>query len=493
VLIPIATGGLPYICDIDFNCSFSHPDIAGQQLFTQMPPAYTSGISLLFIPALINKIIYFFYNSKYSILYFIQIYSLGAALIYFLSSFLIIKYSKINWSEQIIYILISFVSQILIMPYAANAIIGELYASVIISNVVIGLAITLTKDHSRAFYYICAFFLGIALEAKISSIFPVGAIFSVLVIKSILQKKRLLDIFILIFIISLAKIIAIIYYFFIFNFNVDNLLTFFNSISDVYLYNAGAGIRWGGTSVIKQLSMIFINEKINIIIYIGIICYGISLAFAVKTKNILLSVFIVYVFFASLIYPIIFKFPYTRILSSFYAVFPLTFLPLLKIVVNLTTNSYLKKYASIVLLSPLLYISYQILPPNLPLSIQPSEQHFEPLSQSYPVFNPSTSAVFLTSHFFGMPWDIYLSGVLDNQPPLNSHVIYSDLSIHQKILELGDIYFIQSCRWGHCSKETKIDMIVPHYKHYSASLKCKLIQPEFKAIYRLYKCTVRKI
>jgi len=295
VLMPIATGELPYICDIDFNCSFSHPDTAGQQLFAQMPPDYTSGISLLFIPALINKIIYLFYNSKYSILYFIQIYSLSAALIYFLSSFLIIKYSKINWSEQIIYILISFVSQILITPYAANAIIGELYASVIISNVAIGLAITLTKEHSRAFYYICALFLGIALEAKISSIFPVGAIFSVLVIKSILQKKRLLDICILILIISLAKIVAIIYYFSIFNFNVDNLFTYFNSISGVYLYNAGAGIGWGSTSVIKQLSMIFINEKVNIIIYIGIICYGISFAFAVKTNNNILLAFIFYV------------------------------------------------------------------------------------------------------------------------------------------------------------------------------------------------------
>jgi hypothetical protein len=242
--------------------------------------------------------------------------------------------------------------------------------------------------------------------------------------------------------------------------------------------------------------MIFANEKINIIIHIGIIFYGIALVYAVKTrdKNILLVLaFIAYVLFTSLIYPIIFKFPYTRILSPFFALFPLTFLPLLEIAINLAKNSYIKKYASVALLSPLLYISYQISPPNLPLFAQPSEQYFEPFSKSYPDFNPSPSAVFLTSHFFGMPWDIYLSGVLDNQVPLNSHVIYGDQSIHQKIIELGDVYLIQSCRWGHCSKERQIDMAIPHYKDRTASLKCKFVQPEPKAIYRLYKCTVGKI
>jgi hypothetical protein len=93
-----------------------------------------------------------------------------------------------------------------------------------------------------------------------------------------------------------------------------------------------------------------------------------------------------------------------------------------------------------------------------------------------------------------MPWDIYLSGALDNQGPLNSHVLYGDQSLHQKIIvDLGDIYLIQSCRWGHCSKEARIDVTIPSYKGQPASLKCNLVQPVSKAIYRLYKCTVRKI
>ena len=495
-LMPIVAGGLPSICDVNLNCSFVHPEITGQQLYTQMPTDYTSGISLLFIPLLINKILSFFYETKSSLIYFVQIYSVGASCLYLLSAFLIIKYSRINFIQQVIYILISYIAQILIIQFAANGIIGELYASVIIANVTIGLAITLTKDHLRVFYYICALFLGIALEAKISSIFPVGAIFSVLVMKSFLQRKNLFDVFILILLISLAKLIAVIYYYAIFGFSLDNLFIYFNSIRGVYSYNAGAGMSWGDTGIIKQLSMIFLNEKINVIIYSGIVCYGISLVYAVKSKNkdiLLLLAFITYVLLTSLIYSIIFKFPYTRILSPFFALFPLTFLPLLEIAINLTKNLFLKKSVLVALLSPIIFLSYQISPPNLPLLSQPAEQYFEPFSKSYPDFKPSPSAVFLTSHFFGMPWDIYLSGVLDNQGPLNSHVLYGDQSIHQKIIELSDIYLIQSCRWGHCSKEAKIDVAIPNYKGRPASLKCNFVQPESKAIYRLYMCTVTSI
>jgi len=276
----------------------------------------------------------------------------------------------------------------------------------------------------------------------------------------------------------------------------DNLFIYFNSIRGVYLYNAGAGMNWSDTGVIKQLSMIFKNDKVNIIINNGIIFFGISLLYAIKKKDkklLLIIAFITYTLLSSLIYPIIFKFPYTRILSPFFAIFPLTFMPFVIFTVELAKNLYLKICLIIALLFPLICITYDISPPTLPLLAQPPESNFEPFSKAYPDFNPSPSAVFLTNHFFGMPWDIYLSGVLDNQGPLNSHVIYGDHSIHQKIVELGDIYLIQSCRWGHCSKDSQIDYVIPHYKGKPASLICKFMHPEPNAIYRLYKCTVKEI
>ena len=49
-MIPIVSGSFPSICDLNLNCNFVHPVINGQQLFTQLPTDYTSGIALLFIP-----------------------------------------------------------------------------------------------------------------------------------------------------------------------------------------------------------------------------------------------------------------------------------------------------------------------------------------------------------------------------------------------------------------------------------------------------------
>lgn len=496
-LMPIVAGGIPHICDVSLNCSFLHPDIYGQQLFTELPADYTSGISLLFIPLLINKIISFFYDIKISLIYLIQIYSTAACLLYFLSASLIIKYSKIKLPQQIIYIALSFISQILIVQYAANGIIGELFASILISNVALGILITLTKEQSRLFYSICAIFLGVAVESKISSIFPVFAIFTVIVFKSYIQKRGILNILLLIFYIGLAKIIAVIYYYFIFGFNLNNLLLYFDSIRGVYSYNAGAGMGWGNTSALKQLSMIFLNPNIQLILYPGIACFFISSMYAIKMKNrdmILSLLFLLYILASSLIYPIIFKFPYTRILSPFFGLLPLVFLPPLNYIITLTKVRYFKIGLGTVILAPLLYSAYQISPPHYPLFDLPQAKIFEPFESSYPNFKPKASDIFLTSHFFGMPWDIYLSGALDNQGPLNSHTLYGDQSIQRNILSIGDIYLLQSCRWGHCSKSAQIEGHIPHYLGNPASLKCSLMPPrDSQSIYKLYKCTIKEI
>lgn len=494
-LMPIVAGGLPSICDINLNCSFIHPEIYGQQLFTEMPPDYTSGISLLFIPLFINKILAIFFNYKISLVYLIQIYSAGAALLYFLSASLIIKYSNINFSNQLIYVAISFISQILIIQYAANGIIGELYASILISNVAIGLALTLTKTQSRFFYYLCAILLGIAVESKISTIFPAGALFCILILKNYVEKKGGISILLLLFFISLAKLTAVLYYYFIFDFNINNLFLYFNSISAVYSYNAGEGMGWGNTGILKQLSMILLNQDTKPIIYAGAMCYAISLACAVKIKNkniLLLIALTAYVLACSLIYPIIFKFPYTRILSPFFGLFPLVFLPILKYLIELPKGQYTKIGIAIISLTPLIFTAYKISPPHYPLFEQPRAQIFEPFEKSYPNFKATESDIFLTSHFFGMPWDIYLSGALDDQGPLNTNTLYGDQSILKNILRIGDIYLIQSCRWGHCSKEEQINGVIPLYKGRHASLKCRLIPAEPKAIYKLYKCDITR-
>lgn len=495
-MMPIVAGGLPNICDIDLNCSFSHPNIYGQQLFTQMPPDYTSGISLLFIPLLIHKILTFFNNLNLSLAYFIEIYFASACLLYFLSASLVIKFSQIKSVEKLIYIVLSFISQILIIQYASNAIIGELYASIIISNVGIGTAIILTKNQSSFFYYLCATLLGIAIESKISSIFPACAIFSIIILKCYIEKKSFFNFIILIILFSLTKIISIFYYFNIFNFSIDNIILYFKSISAVYSYNANAGMGWGNTGIIKQLHMIFLNPNINLIIFTGIICYIISLVYGIKIKNrnaILTHYFIIYILAASLIYPIIFKFPYTRILSPFFGLLPLVFLPSLKYIIELRIKNYRKAIILFITLASLIFYAYQISPPHYPLIENIRTQEIESFENSYPNFKFKKSDIFVASHFFGMPWDIYLSASLDNKGPLNSHTIYGYQSLEHNIINLGDTYLLQSCRWGHCNKETEINGIIPSFRGSRATIKCTLIPRDSKAIYKLYKCNIKNI
>ena len=491
-MMPIVSGSFPSICDINLNCSFMHPAVNGQQLFTQLPTDYTSGIALLFIPFFIHNILAIFYDVKVSLIYLIQIYSAGACLLYLISAGLMIKYSKLNLAQQFVYIAISFISQVLIIQNAANGIVGELYASTLISNVAIGLAFNLKKEKLGSFHLICAILLGIAVESKISSIFPAFAIFGVILLKSYYEKKGVLNILMLIFFISLAKIIAVTYYYFIFDFNFNNLVMYFNSIRGVYSYNAGAGMSWGDTNITKQLSMIFLNHKINPILYIGAIFIGTSFILSITNRNtnILLSLsFVTFILASSLIFPIIFKFPYTRILSPFFGLYPLVFLPMLQCLIELKKKSYIGTGIVNILLATIIFAAYQISPPRFPIFKRPQAQNFEPFSNSYQNFNAKVTDIFLTSHFFSMPWDIYLSGILDNQGPLNRNTLYGDQSIQKNISNIADFYVLQSCRWGHCTKENQIEVPMQSYQGVKTSFKCNLLPQNEKAIYKLFKCT----
>jgi hypothetical protein len=492
-MIPIVSGSFPSICDLNLNCNFVHPVINGQQLFTQLPTDYTSGIALLFIPYLINNILTFFYDVKVSLIYLIQIYSAGACLLYFISAILIIKYSKINLAQQFIYIAISFISQILINQNAANGIVGELYASTLISNVALGVAMTLKEEKLRSFNLICAVLLGIAVESKISIIFPAFAIFSVILLKNYYEKENKLNTLTLIFFICLAKITAVIYYYFIFDFNFNNLVKYFNSIRGVYTYNAGAGMSMGNTNITKQLSMILVNDKVNPILYIGAICSAISfiLAFTIRKKNILMSLtFVAYILASSLIFPIIFKFPYTRILSAFFGLYPLVFFPIFQYLIEVQKKSFIRIGIVNILLTSMVFTAYQISPPRYSLFKQPQTQNFEPFIKSYPSFNAKVTDIFLTSHFFSMPWDVYLSGILDNQGPLNKNTLYGNQTIQENISNITDLYVLQSCRWGHCAKENQIEVTMQSYQGQIKSLRCSLIPRDEKAIYKLFKCSI---
>jgi hypothetical protein len=95
ILIPIVSRNIASICDPSLICSYLHPTISGQQIFEQLPPDYTSGITLLIIPKLINSTLSFFTKNTLSLNYFIELYATGAAFIYLITSLFLLKVSKL--------------------------------------------------------------------------------------------------------------------------------------------------------------------------------------------------------------------------------------------------------------------------------------------------------------------------------------------------------------------------------------------------------------
>ena len=135
ILIPIVSRNIASICDPSLICSYVHPTISGQQIFEQLPPDYTSGITLLIIPKLINSALSFFSKNTISLNYFIELYATGAAFIYLIASLLLLRVSKLSIDKILIYCLVTFIGNLLLIQFAANGIVGELYSSILLSSV----------------------------------------------------------------------------------------------------------------------------------------------------------------------------------------------------------------------------------------------------------------------------------------------------------------------------------------------------------------------
>ena len=489
-LIPIVTGALQVICDSELYCGFNHPAIFGQQLFTQLPSEYTSGITLLFIPYCLNKLINIFYDVNLSLFYFIQIYCLGASLLYLCTSYLLIKYSKIDKFDIVIFLCISFISQMFILEYGTRGIVGEFYSSLLISNVVI--IVILQTNNSIKLYYLCALFLGIAIEAKIS-IFPVASVvFFIILLRAYLKDKNIKEVFILALLFCTPKIAAIIYYFVAHDYSVGNLFLYFKSIKDVYVHNANSGLNWGDSSITKQLRLIFsdLNTNIKLIYYLGVVCIVISIIDYIINKKLLYNLVLIFIIIAaSLIYPLTFKFPYPRIYTPFLAVFPLLFLPFITRSSQIINYPY-KKIIILIFLSYLTLIAYRSSPFKSNFLDLNKALKFESFNTAYPNFFPSPTSIFVTSGFFQMPWDIYLLGILEKQRPFDLNPIYSNYSISKIDNDLDNIYFIETCRWGHCHKDKTILKSIIFNKSNKGDFECTIIPPEKISIYHLYKCDV---
>lgn len=501
ILIPIVSRSIASICDPLLICSYVHPTINGQQIYEQLPPDYTSGITLLIIPKLINSILSLFNKNTVSLNYFIELYAASAAFIYFISSAFLLKFSKLSIDKILIYSLVTFISNLLLIQFAANGIVGELYSSLLLSAVAVIIFLTINSKNQLALNITGALLLGVALECKITSIFPVFFIFLIIIVKDFYDYKNFRRVASLIVAISLPKLIAFLYYCFVLDFNMGNLINFYKSSLLVYSINANAGLNWGESSVLKQLKLLFSNHLINSTIYFSIACLGMGILINLGKRNkelLLITMYVLCVLISALIYPLNFKFPYTRIYSAFFSLVPLCLLVFILTIQQFSSRKIYQSVITLIFLIPITLHTYLIRPASMPFFHRAEISKFEGIGDVYPNLIIPEGAIFLTTHFFSMPWDAYLSSKLGNDPYLRNHSIYSEQSYginssHGGKLNVGDIYLLETCRWGHCSNKDFVEKNVKtNFDQKNTKLNCTLLKSTNKLIYRIYKCESEK-
>jgi len=503
ILSPIATGSQPFICDINLNCSFTHPSVNGQKLFTELPTDYTSGITLLFIPKLLDTIIGLFFSVNKDLYYLLQLYSFGACCLYLILTSLLLRYSNFSLTYFSVSIFLCLLSIVSISEYAANAVVGELYASIVISTVSIFLFLNFNIKSKFIFYAICSFFLGISIECKISSIFTVSILILYIIYINYIYTQKINQIICIVFLFLLPKILTLLYFYTIFNFSFINLLNFLNLSKETYIYQANAGVGWGESSIYKQINLLMSNIAIKNLIFISGFFYLSSLFLIVLRKiNNLYSMlgFISLLLLASLIYPLTFKFPYTRIFSFYLAIIPLNIVMFIKCLEVIKLSPYRNFNSKIIIpLIPTIYYLVTFIPLHFPLlvSLKNKNLKYEEFNKYYPNLIIDQNSAFITGHFFSMPWDIYLSNIFENNTVLNKVPIYSSHTLSNfSIDNINNFYLLETCRWGHCSKVKKVNYHLSNYKKVPIKLLCIYVENTQKTSvqqmspYRVYKCSV---
>lgn len=503
ILIPIVAREISSICNSELICSYSYPAFTGAQIYEQFPPDYTSGFLLIFFPALLSNIISFLLDINPSIKFFIQIYSIAGVVIYFICCILILNKLKPNKYESALLVSSSFLGYILLVQFAANGIVGELYSSIILSLVALTVYIGIYKKFSLGLYILCSALLGTALEAKISTVFVVGIIFLSIIIKCYISYKNKLYIIYNLVAICIPKLLIFGYIFYSLDFNINNIFNYIKSSIFVYSINANAGLNWGESSIYKQILGLLSNPALNTIIYIALFSYLASACMLLKIKSkksLLEFTYVSLILISSLIYPLTFKFPYTRIYSAFICLTPLCFLLLFSMVSRAYKSKYnyeFFRWAPTGALSIISLYALSILPISI-ATFQPLKPtQFESVMDAYQTLNLPQDAIFLTPHFFSMPWDAYLSGALDHKSPLSSHNIYTEDSFGKQLNDRNSIsgkpvLLLESCRWGHCNKSEKLIKIIkiPNSRE-SIEFICNLISPTINTYYKIYSCALK--
>lgn len=486
VALPIVGSMYSSVCDSYFNCESIRPNINGGLIFAQFPPEYTSGMSLLFLPKLLDRIIEpVASNILFGAEYLLLLYCLAWAVLYVLLSYAIILIAKFKTSGDLIgYLVFIIFSMILVFQCSSYGVVGEFYASSLVALVVFAYLFTLTVEQKNSFYFLLIVMLGLAVEIKIT-IAPLVCIIFLLIACRLQQRSGWKSCGLAFVLLLLPRLFVIFYVFHHLDYKLANLTLYLRSVAEVYSHNYQLGLNWTESEP-KSILTLILTDKFGIIsMCIGGIYFFVAgmrsfiIPESKKSLRLMLSV-VAFIILITLLYPLVFKFPYKRILTPFYALLPILFLPLIFQFSKLKLKVAL--YLPIIVM---LLMFYKINPLDSTSFFQTKKWQIPDFKLSYPNIEFPKNSFFLISNFFAMPWDLYFAGLNDGSLAYAKIPFYSQLTLAGQDMTRFQPYLLTSCRWGHCNSES--DFYIKDLE--GKRMACSYIKPDVEnPLYRLHTC-----
>lgn len=415
-----------------------------------MPADYTSGFFLLFGTALTHAITFvlgFDWTSGGAV---VLSYALFVSTFFLTTTAMLVSFSRLNLLNSPILILSNCLAVLFLIPFAADRIVGEFLSSLLLVSAATTLFFQNRRQPSTLLLILVSTVLGFAVETKMSSVFTATFLQGLVYLTAIRTQHRWITISACSIAAILPKLASMIIIWTYLDYNSELLRNFVEGLSNVAKYNSGAGLNWSADRFEPRLQMLsqhsFVASFSILAVFLATV--HLLLCLAVRRPVYAKESFILAAFMAvSLLFPLIYKFPYPRVLSQFVGLLPLFVI----FGVNLFFSNKLRDRATAFTAVLMFIVACQTPPVNRALFS--SKTAYEMMSTDHlgdeAIYEKllKSNQLILVDGFFGTPWDLLYQ--IDNYQKYDIRFH----SIHAPAPNSNKIVFLSSCRYGWCSKE----------------------------------------
>jgi len=414
-----------------------------------LTPDYTSGLGLLYGTAATVALFDLFSIDSHPKGAVINAYAFFVTGITVLSVASIAWLSRLSFINFTIFILGVFLSVLFLIPFAADRIVGEFLSSLLLVTSASGLYFLTIDKQAKAGLMVVALILGLAVETKMSSLFTASFLLGVVYLTAWKLEEKWGVLVLCTLAVIFPKTLFLFVTWFYLGFNLEAISLFVEGMNNVASYNAAAGLNWNIDRFTSRWNMLAQHDYVIWPSAIFLISIGLQIAWKFNQRhqtNVTKPLIALALMAVSLLFPIIYKFPYPRLLAQFVALIPLLLLSGLG---SLATGHLRTLFIVSAALIMIFLTAQQPIQKNALFTktaayerIESHTKEMEYISKA--IMRPDT--LILVNGFFGMPWDL-LYEIEDKQKhEIRFQSIYAPARIASNVIHL------QSCRYGHCDK-----------------------------------------